>query len=296
MADSQLEKIKRLTIIALVSDDTLMEQIVLKGGNALRLIHGIPVRQSLDLDFSIEGDFGPLDKLREKIGHLLASTFQNEDLSVFDIELEPAPLILGEDFVGAFWGGYTLEFKVMPTISFTRLAGKPDKQSRQAMELGTGGRRAFTVDFSKHEYCAGKEIRAIDGYRVFVYSPLMIACEKIRAICQQMPDYRRIVGSRSSRPRARDFFDIHYLVTESGVDLRTPQAWAVLESVFAAKHVPLHLIGAISEQREFHRDDFSAVRDTVQSMVLLEFDDYVDFLIEQLRPLQSRWEVQPPTL
>jgi hypothetical protein len=35
MADEQLERIKTLTIIALVSDDELMERLVLKGGNAL---------------------------------------------------------------------------------------------------------------------------------------------------------------------------------------------------------------------------------------------------------------------
>lgn len=291
MADNQLEKVKRLTIIALVSDDSLMEQIVLKGGNALRIIYGIPVRQSLDLDFSIDGDFGTLDALKSKMETLLKSTFQRELLSVFDVKLNPAPNLRGVDAVGDFWGGYTLEFKVMPTQDFTRLAGTPSKQQKQAMELGRGGSRAFTVDFSKHEYCTGKQAQQIDGYRVFVYSPLMIACEKIRAICQQMPEYRGIVKSGSSSPRARDFFDIHYLVTKSGVDLRSSEAWMVLESVFAAKHVPLRLIGGISEHRDFHRDNFASVRDTVQSVALLDFDYYVNFLVDQLSPLQPRWSV-----
>lgn len=39
------------------SDDTLMHQLVLKGGNALRLAYGIGSRASLDFDFSLANDF-----------------------------------------------------------------------------------------------------------------------------------------------------------------------------------------------------------------------------------------------
>ena len=49
------EEIRRITIIALFSDDELIDQLVLKGGNALRLIHKISSRTSLDLDF-LAGD------------------------------------------------------------------------------------------------------------------------------------------------------------------------------------------------------------------------------------------------
>ncbi len=37
----KLEQIKRITIIALFSDDDLMDSLVLKGGNALDMIYGI---------------------------------------------------------------------------------------------------------------------------------------------------------------------------------------------------------------------------------------------------------------
>jgi len=47
------EKIRRLTITALFSDDVLFEQLVLKGGNAMSLVLGISQRASLDLDFSL---------------------------------------------------------------------------------------------------------------------------------------------------------------------------------------------------------------------------------------------------
>ncbi|HLO40880.1 MAG TPA: nucleotidyl transferase AbiEii/AbiGii toxin family protein [Phycisphaerales bacterium] len=293
MANNYLERIKTLTIIALVSDDDLMDRLVLKGGNAMRLIHDLPVRQSLDLDFSLDGDLGPMDEARGKIERLLVETFRPEGFAVFDVKLDKAPPNLKEDVIGDFWGGYTLEFKVLPLHQFEQLA--PNKRGIQALELGSGGRRAFTVDLSKHEYCDGKVSREVEGYRVYVYSGLMIACEKVRAICQQMPEYRAVVKSSSQRPRARDFFDIHYLVTTSGVDLSADEAWETLRKVFEVKRVPLRLLGEISAHRDFHRENFAAVRDTVASSVRLEsFDFYVDFLIDKLRPLEARWKVDAP--
>lgn len=295
MPDDRLERVKTLTIIALVSDDEFMERLVLKGGNALRLIHGMPVRQSLDIDFSLDGDLGPIETVRAKIERLLTKTFKGEGLAVFDVRFSNEPPNVADDTVGEFWGGYALEFKLIPIEDFDKLAHKPERRRVQALELGSDGRRAFTVDISKHEHCAGKIAREIEGFRVFVYSGLMIACEKVRAICQQMGSYRRIVKSSSQRPRARDFFDIHYLVTKGGVDLMSDEAWETLKNVFAAKRVPLRLLGEISAQREFHRENFAAVVATVDATIKLEnFDFYVEFLVDQLRPLQARWEMNPP--
>ena len=53
----KIEIIKRIAIIALFSDDELMDSIVLKGGNAIDLLQvdtpNSYVRASYDLDFSI---------------------------------------------------------------------------------------------------------------------------------------------------------------------------------------------------------------------------------------------------
>jgi len=295
MPNDRLERIKVLTIIALVSDDDLMERLVLKGGNALRIIHPMPVRQSLDLDFSLAGDLGPLDQVRPKLERLLTETFEPEGMAVFDVQLAKAPPNLKEDTLGEFWGGYTLEFKVLPKEDFKRLSTHPHKRAQQAMELGPAGRRAFSVDFSTFECCDGKVRRDLEGFAVYVYSGLMIVCEKIRAICQQMPEYREIVKSQSRRPRARDFFDIHYLITTGGVNLSDDAAWNTLAGIFAAKRVPLRLLGRISDERDFHRENFLAVRDTVHRSIALEtFDFYADFLIQQLKPLQARWDMDPP--
>ena len=46
----RLNRIKKLIIIAMFSDDDLLETLVLKGGNAVDLIHGVAMRGSIDLD------------------------------------------------------------------------------------------------------------------------------------------------------------------------------------------------------------------------------------------------------
>lgn len=46
-----LDRIKILAVQAMFSDDDLLEQLVLKGGNAMALVHQISARASVDLDF-----------------------------------------------------------------------------------------------------------------------------------------------------------------------------------------------------------------------------------------------------
>lgn len=89
----QREKIKKLVIIAMFSDDELMERLVLKGGNALDLIHRVSTRASADVDLSIDGDF-PSElrlALRGKIEKALQDTFRPEGFQVFDVKLEERP-------------------------------------------------------------------------------------------------------------------------------------------------------------------------------------------------------------
>ncbi len=57
MSVHDTDRIKRLIIAALVSDDELVGTLVLKGGNALSLARKLESRASFDLDFSMEGEF-----------------------------------------------------------------------------------------------------------------------------------------------------------------------------------------------------------------------------------------------
>jgi Nucleotidyl transferase AbiEii toxin, Type IV TA system len=124
--------------------------------------------------------------------------------------------------------------------------------------------------------------REIDDYTIYVYSLEMIAVEKFRAICQQMSEYS--LGTHS--PRARDFYDIHRIVTNNKFDLTTAANLALVRSIFAAKNVPLALLNEISKHREFHRPDWPAVDASIAGEHDT-FDQYFDFVAELARKLSE---------
>jgi hypothetical protein len=283
------ERIKKLVIIAMFSDDVLMERFVLKGGNALDLIHHVSARASVDVDLSIAGDFTPDERLAllGRIETALRDTFRPEGYQVFDVRLEDQPRGLTDD-VADFWGGYSAEFKLVELDRYKELKEDIEALRRNALQLGQGSR--FMIDISKHEYTAGKSRQELDGFVIFVYTPEMIVCEKLRAICQQMPEYGPVVKrGRPGSARARDFIDIHSLMSARKVDLTAERNRELLMLVFAAKRVKLSLLRKVDLYREFHRTNYEAVVATVKAGVKLkEFDFYIDFvldLIKQLEPL-----------
>jgi hypothetical protein len=83
------EDVRRHTITALFSDDVLFEQLVLKGGNAMSLVHGISLRTSLDLDFSMEKDFDGLPDIQTRMERALAGRFAPFKFVPFDVKLLP---------------------------------------------------------------------------------------------------------------------------------------------------------------------------------------------------------------
>ena len=110
-----------------------------------------------------------------------------------------------------------------------------------------------------------------------------MALEKLRAICQQMPEYEQ----RSySTPRARDFLDIYTIVTAGQTRIVSIENAELLKNIFAAKDVPISLLNKVKDFREFHRPDWDAVRQTT-SEDLDEFDFYFDFVLALSENLQS---------
>lgn len=85
------EEIRRVTITALFSDEVLLEQLVLKGGNALSLVHGLSERTSLDLDFSMDADFADVEDARRRIFYAVKDRFDAIGYVVFDEILEAKP-------------------------------------------------------------------------------------------------------------------------------------------------------------------------------------------------------------
>lgn len=286
-----LEQIKKLVVIAMFSDNELEDLLVLKGGNALDLVHRLSARASVDVDFSMQDDL-PEDFLafRNRIEAALQTTFRPEGYEVFDVQMAANPEVVSPD-LAKFWGGYLVEFKLIRKDLFDVHADDIDSLRRNALQIGRG--KKFLIDISRFEYIAPKESQYLDGYRIFVYSPEMIVCEKLRAICQQTPEYGEIVKrKRPGGARARDFLDIFTLVQARGIDLSNRTTQDLLKEIFEAKKVPLSLLGRIKDSREFHRSDFPAVVATVKTGVeVQEFDYYFDFvlgLVDELKPL---WNV-----
>ena len=284
-----LEQIKRIAVTAMFADDELFENLVLKGGNALSLIHRLGTRYSLDLDFSMRHDWPEdVDTFCRRVERTLRKTFLQSGYAVFDVKMEEKPHAISEDMAG-FWGGYAVEFKLIPYAQYKEFEGDIDQLRKRAVSIGQG--KKFLIDVSRFEYTDGKLQAELDGYRIFVYSPEMIVCEKLRAICQQMPEYGSVIKrGRAGSARARDFVDIHVLETQLALDLTSAQTLETLAGMFDVKRVPLSLLGKIGYFREFHRADFPAVQETVAPGTKLEdFDFYFDFVLALVARLESLW-------
>ena len=142
--------VRRLTIVALFSDDQLFDQIVLKGGNALNLVYGLSPRTSLDLDFSIEADFADLDDTRRRIFRALEERFSAAGFAVFDESFEPKPRVPGPN-QDSRWGGYEVKFKLIEEAKCKDLGGSLKAIRRDAFVVGPAQQRKFSVDVSKFE-------------------------------------------------------------------------------------------------------------------------------------------------
>lgn len=121
----------------------------------------------------------------------------------------------------------------------------------------------------------------LDGVEIYVYSPVLQVLEKIRAICQQHPDYKRSLNKN----RARDYYDIYSIVS---LHKREKNFFSKLaehfEPVFQAKEVPLELL---TEGTMFD-SDFTSGQElgfaAVKGSVLGDIENF-SFYVEQLKLL-----------
>jgi predicted nucleotidyltransferase component of viral defense system len=288
-----LEHIKRYAIIAMFSDDDLMDMLVLKGGNVLDLFYGVAARSSIDIDLSMETEFEKenIEEAKAKVEKALKQTFNEAGYIAFDIKFFETPPNLTPDLKN-FWGGYEIEFKIIEMARYSDLKSDITSLRRNALVVGPKNRRKFSIQISKFEFCEQKQKHDLKGYRVYLYSPEMIVFEKIRAICQQMPEYKKIVKSSHQTARARDFVDIYYLLKKFTIEIDSRENIDLLKCIFRAKKVPLKLIGEIGNYREFHRQDFDSVKDTVKPGIKLkDFDYYFDYTIRICKPLKALWKI-----
>ncbi len=249
------------------SDDVLFHQLALKGGNAVNLVYKFGSRASVDIDLSIESDFDDIEDTRERILRALTNRFTEAKYTVDR------------------WGGYEVSFKIIETARYDIYSAELDRARREATVVGPENQRTFRVQISKYEHCAGKREVELDRYAIYVYTPEMLAIEKFRAICQQMPDYAK---RGHPTPRARDFYDIHTILASTGMRLNSSANLQLMADIFRAKDVDVKLIDKIAEQREFHRPDWPSVQLSVAGE-LKEFDFYFDLVLAQGKLLESLW-------
>lgn len=280
---ANIDDIKIMTLKALMADDLLMAGLVLKGGNALHLAYDITDRGSIDIDFSMENEFSEKDfnRLKRIFSELLNLEFNKSGYRVYDVNFieKPKSGSIPE------WKGYLLEFKLIEDEKFEKFKDNIDSIRRNSYKVN-GQSTKYTVDISAYEYITGARAQEVEGLILKVYTPEMILVEKVRAICQSMPEYKDIVSSARQKIRARDIYDI-WKITNSfkSLDL-TPD---LFKHIFDAKKVPLNFINNIENLREPYKSGWESVQQTITSNEELEdYNFYFDHLLKIIEPFKVR--------
>lgn len=278
-----IEKIKKLTLRALMSDEKLMYGLVLKGGSALQSVYDITDRASLDIDFSIDGDFSELEfqRINGILYVLLNDEFQKEGLHVFDIEFIEKP----KQNPVEFWKGYQIAFKIIDIEKFD-----PDNINitrNHAYKIYDNNSTKFIVEISSYEYTASKRKVDLDGVILYVYTPEMIIIEKIRALCQSMPEYSSIVPTAKVKGRARDFYDIWNLCRNFKIDFESEKNKTMLIDIFNAKQVPIEFLDLLEHNKDLQRENWSSVESTIPIDDNKGYDFFFNFLQEKIKLLKN---------
>lgn len=278
-----LDKIKKLTLRALMSDETLMHSLVLKGGNALHLVYEITNRGSIDIDFSVAREFTvkELETMPQWLAYILNRTFLEENLKVFDVKFieKPKSGSIPE------WRGYLLEFKVIDKEKFSEFNEDIDSIRRNAIKLNNQSPK-YEVEISAYEYVEGATTKELDGVILRVYTLEMILFEKIRALCQTMPEYSEIVKSARPKHRARDIYDIFIIFNSGTLNLDKD----MLSEIFKAKQVPLEFINHMESLREHNRENWETVRSSISESDrdnLQDYDYYFDQVLKIIEPFKT---------
>lgn len=257
-----LKSLRETALISLFSNDDLAELFIVKGGTALELLHGLDNRASVDIDVSTKEDFDK-EKIETLLEAELQRNFKEKNYTVFDFKILEKPRNLDENLKG-FWGGYDVQFKIIEEDNAELIDSNIDKARQLALEMLDNTKR-MSIDISKYEYCdeSGMVQFTLNGFQISTYTLKMILLEKLRAICQQLPEYFKNQGKYRS-PRAKDFYDIN-LIMEYGNMKFTKDDKTLLEKIFNAKKVPLELLKKIPQHKEFFEKGSTELKDTISN-------------------------------
>ncbi len=276
----KIDEALTLTIVGIYSSPAISHNLFLKGGSALRLFDDLTSRLSIDADFSTTENIKNEKEFFNTIKSSVGAKFLELQYDIIDFKWERRPRKKRQG-TPDWWGGWACEFKL---VSFQH-RGKSDEAMRRDALIPEGANSSkIIVEISEYEYCDDSRTKIIQGVTVHGYSRELLVLEKLRAICQQHPSYKR----RLSKNRARDFYDIYELTVNSDNNF-TNRCSKHINKVFEAKEVPLDILSSLWKDEAFvdeHRRGFDEVRDTVSGDVY-DFDIYLEhlrFLVLEICP------------
>lgn len=275
----KIDEVIMETIIAIYREPEPSVNLFLKGGSAIRIFDNLKSRLSIDIDFSIDEAIDDEDNFFNDMKSKISNRFHELEFETIDFKWIKKPKKRSKGKPD-WWGGWAFEFKI---VSFSHRGKSLEAKRRNALVPEGANSSKIIVEISEHEYCKNGRTKDINGVKILGYSRELIVLEKIRAICQQHPDYEYKISTN----RARDFYDIHELTVDVDDDF-AQRCSAFIENVFQAKGVPLDILRSLWEDDfiDRQRRGFDQVKDTVQGKVE-EFDFYVEnlrFLVNDIYP------------
>lgn len=272
-------------LVAIFSKNIFSGHIFLKGGQALRLKENLKSRFSADIDFSSPTPIAEDDVFFDEMKSALSLEFFRHGLCLFDFKHVRRPK-RRPDNTPDFWSGWAVEFKL---IEDSKRNLDPKARSVQAIIPKGANSPVIEIDISEYEYCGAVEKLKVQGTVINVYSRTLLLLEKIRAICQQHPDY----PLKGEGQRARDYYDVERLwskvLKDGHSDDFLNDCAQHLGKVFAAKKVELVLLQKIFEPdfAELQSADWASVQSTV-SEKLQPFEYYNESLSVLINEILKR--------
>lgn len=275
-----IDRVIEICLTAIYKNDLLNANLYLKGGQYLRVKENLKNRFSVDTDFSYDGKIEDSEVYFETLKSCLTQEFYSNGFYLFAFKFSRRPKMLAED-TPDFWIGWAVEFKF---IENEKRNLKDDQLNREAIIAEGTSSPKVLIDISQSEYCGSSDIVKLQSVEVKTYSRELVILEKLRALCQQHPDY----PYKDGNPRGRDYFDIEQLwskaISEPNLDEDAFKAGLLkhIKEVFAAKNVDLGLLKKIQEEKfvESQKLNWPSVEQTVAKEVLKPFSYYIENIKE----------------
>lgn len=244
-----IKDVIRQTILAIYKDKDKSKDIYLKGGLALILGYGLENRLSTDADFSLPRSIEESEDMFEYFEKTIKETFHEDGYEAYDFTVNKKPDKEHGNKLER-WTGWEFNFKL---IDHGHNYEGVKKSSKGIMFPGAATNK-IEIDLSEHEHCEPSITKNIDGVDVNLYSAPLIILEKIRALCQQHPDYK-LINEKRKKNRARDLYDISVVMDMyiglEGYENLVNQGKEHLDLVFESKYVSLEIIDHLYTDKKY---------------------------------------------